>query len=126
MFFHDCSVLLDYSQTDTQGCLCLDSHAAQKTLGKVLSFGSSRDVFLCLLSKVTNNCRKKDSKRSPAPPVNQLPSPPLPPEPDMLFSEEPDAAQISQRLAAAGGSAPQLPHSCRPRIGRGGRLIFDR
>lgn len=60
------------------------------------------------------------------PPIAHLPAPPLPPEPDMLFVEQPDLVVISQQLAASGQEASNLQRFGRPRIGRGGRLIFDR
>lgn len=70
-------------------------------------------------------CRKKGERRDAAPPINQLPPPPLPPEPDMLFAEQPDISAVFSRLASADGQPPAPPRG-QPRIGRGGRLIFDR
>ncbi|EIE24666.1 hypothetical protein COCSUDRAFT_41002 [Coccomyxa subellipsoidea C-169] len=68
--------------------------------------------------------RKKDAKR-PAQSLAALPPPPLPPSPVMLFTLPPNMARMSL------GGDPALPDALArgqgcPRIGRGGRLIFDR
>ncbi|CAL8467691.1 g7229 [Coccomyxa elongata] len=68
--------------------------------------------------------RKKDAKRPPQS-LAALPPQPLPPSPTMLFTLPPNMARMSLGFDAA------LPDmlargQARPRIGRGGRLIFDR
>ena len=82
-------------------------------------------------------------------PVQQLPSPPPSPEPELLFARDIDQAQLPAVLETLNqdilSTSPQAgllsndPQSeasesttearfvrRRPRIGRGGRLIFDR
>jgi len=71
-------------------------------------------------------CRKKDAKKEPVLPINQLPLPPMEPEPEMLFTEQPDLEGLEQKLSGSGWKLPQSLREARPRIGRGGRLIFDR
>ena len=54
----------------------------------------------------------------------ELPPPPTPPPPDMDFAAVPRLERLSGRDALLQGP-PHMQH-WRPRIGRGGRLIFDR
>lgn len=59
-------------------------------------------------------------------PISQLPPPPMPPQPEMLFTRQPDLEALGHKLAGAGWRIPEKLRGARPRIGRGGRLIFDR
>ena len=59
-------------------------------------------------------------------PISQLPAPPMQLEPEMLFTERPDVGAVEQRLAGAGWKLPDALREARPRVGRGGRLVFDR
>ena len=44
----------------------------------------------------------------------------------MLFATRPDIQAISQLTLEAQWAVPSPEEGCRPRIGRGGRLILDR
>jgi hypothetical protein len=70
--------------------------------------------------------RKKDAKKEPVLPINQLLPPPMQQEPEMLFTEQPDVDRLEQQLSGSGWNLPGNLRGARPRIGRGGRLIFDR
>ncbi|KAK9795202.1 hypothetical protein WJX73_007747 [Symbiochloris irregularis] len=68
--------------------------------------------------------RKRDTRRPDAMAIQQLGPPPLPQDPDMLFAALPDASRLPQGeiLLPAGVDKRRV----RARIGRGGRLMFDR
>ena len=71
--------------------------------------------------------KKEEKKEAVQPAVSQLPPPPLPPEPEMLFSELPSSAAIAQLSIQDGDwDLSESLNGHQARIGRGGRLIFDR
>jgi hypothetical protein len=59
--------------------------------------------------------------------VAHMPPPPLPPQPNALFTAAPDVSQLNLDDGGA-AQVPRPPDGAvwQPRIGRGGRLIFDR
>lgn len=90
------------------------------------------EVWVCIAAKEINadlpwvmGRKKDDKKEANQPTVSQLSPPPLPPEPDMLFSDQLNEATIA-RISSEAGLDASAPIGHQPRIGRGGRLIFDR
>ena len=71
-------------------------------------------------------CRKRDDHRDGGAAISDLPPPPLPQEPDMLFASTVQMEAIAQRLADGDFEMPSLAEPYRLRIGRCGRLVFDR
>ncbi|KAK9817316.1 hypothetical protein WJX72_012553 [[Myrmecia] bisecta] len=70
--------------------------------------------------------RRRDGRKAQANAISQLPPPPLPSQADLLFTCTPDIGRMSLQNGAISLPSTSGSRRLQARVGRGGRLIFDR